>query len=151
MKCKLTREREISREAGPSEELLAQCIKRDGRLYAPIGTIIDHPDAHFLVKNCDAEPCDDECAAASERTPEQLKPMTAWIASNDGFQEVSIPAIEWSRLRLERGIHPDDFAMYAAGEILGYTANGDYVPGPNWKGDSQTAGEPSDEDSDDEI
>ena len=133
MKCRLLKEMEISREAGPSKALLAQCIERDGSLYAPAGTIIDDPNAHFLVKNCDAEPADNECAISSQRTPEQLVLKTAWTHDNGGFQEVQIPAIEWSKLRLERGIHPDDFEMYARGEILGYTPNGDYVPGPNWK------------------
>lgn len=132
MKCKLIRELEVSEASEPPEALLEQCVRRDGKLFAPIGTIINDPNCHFLVKNCDAEAADEECAAITKRRPSDLVPMTAWEHSGEGFKEITLPAIEWSRLRLARGIHEDDFEAYAAGKILGYTPNGDYIPGPNW-------------------
>lgn len=132
MKCRLTRELEVHEPTAPPE-LVAQCVRRGNHLFAPPGATLEHPDCHYLVSQCCAEPADDECRAKTQRTPAQLAPKTAWHAETDGFREVTIPTIEWAALRLQRGIHPDDFERYAAGEILGYTPDGEYVPGPNWK------------------
>lgn len=144
MKCRLTKECEIH-EPDATEEFVKLCVRRGKLLFAPIGTEIDHPDCHYLVLQCAAEAADDECRQATEPTAEQLVPMTAWHADGDAFREVSIPRREWSALRLSRGIHWDDFKRYEAGEILGYTPDGEYVPGPNWKPEAKEEADEDDE------
>ena len=132
MKCKLTKELEVVESLAP-QWLLDQCVRRGKFLFAPIGTMYHDEECWRLVANCVAEAIDDECRAKVVRTPEQLAEKTAWMADGDAFKEVLMTSVEWSALRLERGIHPDDFKRYEAGEIIGYTQHGDYVHGPNWK------------------
>lgn len=132
MRCKLTKELEVVESIAP-KWLIDQCVRRGEFLFAPIGTVYHDDECWRLVANCVAEVIDDECRAKVVRTPEQLVMKTHWLVDGNGFKEVSMTAVEWSALRLERGIHPDDFKQYEAGEILGYTANGDYVKGPNGK------------------
>jgi hypothetical protein len=59
-----------------------------------------------------AEPVDDECRTRANRTPEQM----------------AAAAHAYERTRL--GIHPEDFEKFDAGEIVGYNADGSYIPGP---------------------
>lgn len=123
MKCTLTQEREIIefdnsrtppvRLAPP--ELLAQCVRRGKQLFAPVGTLIDDPRCYELVLNGIADPADDECQAMDPRSPEQ--------------KEATQKALK----RLQLGIHPDDFAAYEAGEMVGYDKDGKSIPGPNAK------------------
>lgn len=125
MKCILTIEREVT-EFYPAEpgkplkphappELVAQCVRRGKLLFAPAGTLIDDPECWRLVLNGQAIAADDECRAMDTRTPEEV------AAAEAAFE------------RLRRGIHPDDFKAYAAGEMVGYDKDGKAIPGPNAK------------------
>lgn len=123
MKCTLNGEMQIiefdysktppTRLAPP--ELVAQCERRGKLLFAPAGTVIDDPRCFELVLNGDATAADDECRAMDTRNAEQT--------------EATLKA----RKRLADGIHPDDFAAYEAGEMLGYDKDGKPIPGPNAK------------------
>ena len=121
MKCRLLVEREVLEfhpETGKTfapQCLVDQCVRRDGRLFAPAGTVIDDPDCFWIVLNGQAEPVDDECIA---RTEHALK----------NSAEMKVAAKE-----LALGILPEDRPKFRAGEILGYNADGSYIPGPNWK------------------
>jgi hypothetical protein len=84
-----------------------------------IGTIIDHPEAWLLVQLGYAEPADDECAAKANMTPERMR-----IAQEE------------CEMR-ERGIHPDDRDAYRSGEMTGYDADGNPIPGPNAEPDGE--------------
>lgn len=147
MKCKLTKELEVVEPLAP-QWLIVQCVRRGEFLFAPIGTIYHDAECWRLVANCVAEAIDDECRAKVVRTPEQLVTKIAWMADGDAFKEVSLTAVEWSALRLERGIHPDDFKQYEDGEILGYTQQGDYIQGPNWKPEEANEDEEVDDEED---
>lgn len=78
----------------------------------PAGTIFDRPDSYKLVQLGAAEPLDDECRAAAGMTDRKL-------------QEA-----QYSQLRTSRGIDPEDFEAYDAGEMIGYV-DGKPIPGPN--------------------
>ena len=93
MKSKLIidRNRVISRDPYEEENL-------------PAGTVIDHPDAHQLVKLGVADPADDECLEACKGVDIELAKKNAE--------------------RLRRGIHPEDFDIYEAGIMDGYDNNG---------------------------
>ena len=93
----------------------------------PAGHIIDHRQAYILVQIGAAVSVDDECAKAAGRTPEQLL------------------AAQRSYGRVRAGIHPDDFAPFDAGQIVGYNPDGSFKPGPNW-----VEPEPEDEDEDED-
>lgn len=113
MKCRLTKELEIHvPSAWPA--LLEVCVERGKSTFAPVGTVMDHTDAWRLVDMFVAEPADEECAAKCVKTDEQ------------------IAAGKHAAARLSAGIHPDDFARYDLGEIVGYNADGSDKPGPNW-------------------
>ena len=105
MKCKLLYE---STENVPTLQYPTGVI--------PAGSVIEHPDAFHLVRMGIAEPVDDECRLAADRTPGQL------IAAQDAYAKV------------KAGIHPDDFAAFDRGEMVGYDADGRPIPGPNFCG-----------------
>lgn len=85
------------------------------RAFWKVGAIIDMPDCWRAVAHGWAEPADDECAeAAGHMTREQLD------------------AAQKAYTRINLGIHPEDYAAFDAGEILGYNPDGSYKPGPNW-------------------
>ena len=88
--------------------------KSDGMWYWPAGTIEEHPRAYMLVRMGDAEPADDECVLA------------AAMSSNQ--QAAAKRAAE----ALAHGIHPEDYQRFFDGEITGYDADGNDIPGPNW-------------------
>ena len=114
MQAKLLREMEIVESlAWPA--LLAQSVRRGKQRFAPAGTLYDHPDCFRLVQMGVAEPVDDECRDAAGLNPEQL--ANAQHAAK----------------RLAAGIMPEDFDRYDAGELLGYDAAGNDIPGPNAK------------------
>lgn len=81
--------------------------------WAPVGTVIDDPRSYVLVRQGVAEPADAECEEKANRTPEQL--ATARCAYE----------------RTSRGIHPEDFPAYDAGQMTGYFPDGSHIPGPN--------------------
>ena len=79
----------------------------------PAGTLLDWPDVWKLVRRGAAEPEDDECRAAANMTPEQLR------------------AAQYHQKRTAAGIHPDDFDAFDRGEMVGYYPDGSYIPGSN--------------------
>jgi len=120
MKARLLDEREIQeffpgtmRPLAPPE-LVKQCVRRNGRLYAPAGTVIDDPQCFFIVLLGQAEAFDEECALRTNCPPDVL--------------EERLHAAR----RLAAGIEHEDFALFDAGYISGYDAAGKYRPGPNW-------------------
>lgn len=124
MKCTLDVEREVvefypgtTNPLAP-DWLVKQCVRREGRLFAPPGTVYDDPSCYLLVLNGVATPADDECRAKDTRTPEQKA------------------AAQVALKRLQLGIHPDDFEAYAAGKMIGYDKDGKPIPGPNAKPES---------------
>jgi hypothetical protein len=80
---------------------------------APAGTVIDDPRCFWLVRQGVAEPIDEECAVKAGMSPE------SFAAARRAYE------------RTEKGIHPDDFAAYDAGEMVGYDNQEDPIPGPN--------------------
>lgn len=109
MKCRLIRPMESSRREDPP-----------GTIF-PIGTVIENPKAYRLVQLGCAEPADAECLAAAGMNPQKF--AEAVKAQN----------------RLSAGIHPDDYAAFDAGWMVGYAAdgdgvgpNGEWIPGPNY-------------------
>ena len=110
MKAKLLKQTQASPAA--SDERL---IVVDGVKYWPECSIIDDPRAYRLVQMGVAEPADPECTVAAGMTTQQMQ-----MAQRQ--QEL-----------VARGIHPDDYQRYFDGEILGYDADGNDIPGPNYK------------------
>jgi hypothetical protein len=102
MKCKLLHDTPAAPTIPPNKTIL------------PAGTVIDHPDAWLLVQMGAAEAVDRECELKADRTPEQLKQA------------------QYEHLRTRRGISPEDYAAYDAGEIVGYNADGSAKPGPSF-------------------
>lgn len=84
-----------------------------------LGAVIDEiPFAvEVLVGNGDAEPADAEAEALCVNW--QLRRSDVLL----------------SRDMLARGIDPEDRERFKNGELLGYDAEGNDIPGPNWKGD----------------
>lgn len=121
MKCKLLIEREViefhpgTNTPHAPPQLVAQCVRRDGRLFAPAGTIIDDPQCFWIVLLGQADPADDECREKTKLTAEKQLEM------KQATKELAL------------GIHPEDRAKFRAGEIEGYKPDGSYIPGPNWK------------------
>lgn len=95
--------------------------------YWKLGAEWEHPQAHILVEQGCAIPADDECAKACGMTSEDMQ------RAQEAYE------------RANRGIHPDDFEKYAAGEIAGYDGDGNYIPGPNAKTFSDDDGEESED------
>lgn len=121
MKCRLLLEREVlefhpgTKEKLAPDEYVAQCVRRDGRLFAPAGAIVDGPDCFWIVLMGQAEPADDECAERCKQTIEERAAALKAAA------------------RLNAGIAPEDFKLFDDGVIVGYDAAGAYRPGPNWE------------------
>lgn len=85
----------------------------------PVGHVVDHPEAYRLVRHGVANPLDDECRRWAGMTPEQ------------------IAAAQHAYRRVEKGIAPEDYAAFDAGEMLGYDDDGEWVPGPNYTGEPE--------------
>lgn len=121
MQCKVIRDDlEVAPGTDPVLTDGQTCVRkvmRNGRmrdiLFWKNGGIIKHWQAFRLVQHGVALPADEECAAAADRTEEQL------AAAQRAYERVS------------RGIHPDDYALFDAGVIAGYEDDGSYKPGPN--------------------
>lgn len=120
MKARLLKECEVM-EFHPAtgmklapDEYVAQCVRRDGRLYAPAGAVCSDKDAHMLVKMGIADPADDECAAMCAQTDDE-RAATLHAAA-----------------RLSAGIAPEDFELFDKGYISGYYKDGSFKPGPNF-------------------
>jgi len=108
MKCRLTRDMKLVRP----DPAFPDGIK-------PAGTIIECPKAFWLVRQGCAEPADDECRKRARITPDR---MAAASRSYD---------------RLEKGIHPEDFEAFDQGKMVGYDAQGNWIPGPNFEQDEE--------------
>lgn len=78
------------------------------------GEVFDNEYGPAAVQSGIAEPVDDECKAACNRTPAQI----------------ALAQKAYERTRL--GIHPDDFEAYEKGYMMGYNGDGSWKPGPNY-------------------
>jgi hypothetical protein len=114
MKCTLLTEKEIY-EPAATPELIASCERRGTHLFAPAGTVLDHPECWRIVQMGQAEPADDECREKAGMNAEQME------------------AAQKAAKRLAAGIDSEDYTKFDAGEILGYNADGSFKPGPNRK------------------
>lgn len=90
--------------------------RSSGRPLWILGAEIEETEfaTQVLVGNGDAEPADAEAEAA----------CLGWSKNRD---EVIL-----SRNMLAAGIDPEDRERFRNGEILGYDADGNDIPGPNW-------------------
>jgi len=122
MKCKYVTRVHEPRKQHHDDERLEQV---DGQYYWPVGLIEEHPNAFMLVKMGIAEPADDECRLAA------------------AMSSVEMASAQRQQQMVSKGILPDDYQRYLDGEILGYDANGNDIPGPNYI-------EPDDEEEDDD-
>lgn len=86
----------------------------------PAGTIIDHPLAFHLVRNGCADPHDQECHDK--------------IFNELGYTAETLAKAKHAQERTAAGIHPDDFAAFDSGKMIGYDADGNHIPGPNYRG-----------------
>lgn len=86
----------------------------DGLL--PAGFIDEGPESWKLVVHGVAIPEDEECRLKVNMTPEEMAQR----------QHV------YNRLAV--GIHPEDWAAYDRGEMIGYDEQGRKIPGPNFAG-----------------
>ncbi|MGA2035879.1 MAG: hypothetical protein ABSG68_26830 [Thermoguttaceae bacterium] len=113
MKCRFLIDMERPFET-PEEEA---AFRATGRFpIRPAGSELENPEAYLLVRMGCAEPADPECEAAHGMGPEQLA------------------AARTAYVRVAAGIHPDDYAAFDAGEMVGYDADGRPIPGPNYCG-----------------
>lgn len=88
------------------------CVRYpDGKI--PPNTVIEHAEAHKLVRYGVAEAADEECAKAIGLSDEQLRQA------------------QRAAKRTALGIHPEDFAAFDAGIMEGYQPDGSYKSGPN--------------------
>ena len=81
---------------------------------SPIGTVIEHADGWQLVVNGDAQPA---CETS-------LAKCKAHYAAQGIDYETGLGEAFRQRDRLDRGIHPNHFRAYDAGEMDGYDADG---------------------------
>jgi hypothetical protein len=110
MKAKLIKDTQAAPSAGDDSRL----IEIRGIKFWPAGTVLEDKRAYRLVQLGVAEPADPECALAAGMTSEQMR-----IAQRQ--QEM-----------VSKGIQPDDYQRYLDGEITGYDADGNDIPGPNY-------------------
>jgi hypothetical protein len=123
MKARIIRDDlEVSPSAVLTEEEQSQTVERlvwrNGAnrpaTFWQQGAILERPDSFMLVRLGVAEAADEECEMAASMTSAQLAQA------------------QHAARRLAAGIHPEDFALYDAGIILGYNGDGTYKPGPNF-------------------
>jgi len=111
MKCRLLRAMERGCKTAEEE----RAFRTSGQFpVVAAGTVIDDPEAYQLVRMGIAEAADAECEAIHGMTPETA------AAARKAYE------------RVERGIHPTDYAAYDAGEMIGYDQEGNPIPGPNY-------------------
>lgn len=98
-----------------------------GVLTWKLGAILDVPKraCELLVGNGDAEAACEESAALCEKYAHRRAEILL------------------SREMLAKAIEPEDRERFRNGEILGYDADGNDIPGPNWS-------EPDDDDTEDD-
>lgn len=81
--------------------------------WMPVGYIHEEKDAFKLVMGGCAIPADEECRIAAGMTDEKMKKAQKHYGA------------------VAKGIHPDDYPAFFAGEMTGYDGKGRKVPGPN--------------------
>lgn len=79
------------------------------------GYVHEHPECWRLVRHGCAEPADDECRERANMTVEEMA------------------VVQHAYGRVSRGIAPEDYAAFDAGEMVGYRADGSMIPGPNYQ------------------
>jgi len=84
-------------------------VMRDGRKYWPSGTVLEDERAYRLVQMGVAVPDDAECHDAA------------------GMTEAQMQAAQHAQKRVAKGIHPDDYEAFDAGEMTGYDEDGNPV------------------------
>jgi hypothetical protein len=120
MQARLLYEKEVlefdpnTRKPHAPPSLVRQCVRKNGRLYAPIGTLLDDPNCYHIVLMGQAEAVDEECLERTNCPPDQLQ------------------ARLHAAKRLMAGIEQSDYELFDTGVIVGYDADGNYLPGPNW-------------------
>ena len=102
-----------------------QIDRSSGKPFWKIGAVVevDRRGCQLLVGNGDCEPADEEAEAACK----------GWRDRRDD--------VLLSREMLAKAIDPEDRERFRNGEMLGYDADGNDIPGPNWV-------EPEDDDTD---
>lgn len=101
MKCRLL----TPLQAGPSHPQSGAML--------PVGTILDHPDAYWLVLQGCAEPADEECSTKAPVTPQlQAQRLDAYLMT-------------------AAGITPEDREAWQRGFMRGYNPDGTWIRGPN--------------------
>jgi len=98
----------------------------------PAGTTVEDRRAWRLVQMGVATPADDECRRKAGMSPERME------------------AAQAAYPKVEAGIHPDDYAAYDRGEMLGYNPDGTWIPGPNATEDLELDEEDDEFDEDDD-
>jgi hypothetical protein len=98
------------------EQYADQIDRSSGHPHWKLGAIVDVDlrGAQLLVGNGDCEPADAEAEEACK----------GW--------KIKRKEVLLSREMLAKGIEPEDRERYRAGIILGYDADGNDIPGPNW-------------------
>ena len=135
MKCKIIRGDIEVNESCVTPEMLPSVVRRDvmrngvmqSVAFWGVGTVLDHPESYYLVRQGCAVPADQECEIRAARSPEQQR------------------AAQYAYERLNRGIHPEDFAAYDSGWMTGYNPDGMYIPGPNYHEMPQDDGDEDDD------
>ncbi len=118
MKCKLTCQLKApnphyNANSAAKHRQRGQRYPIERLIMLPIGHEVDVADCWKMVRAGVAMPSDDECAAAAGMTEEQ------------------IAAAQEAQAKVAAGIHPDDYAAYDAGIMVGYNPDGSFKPGPN--------------------
>lgn len=123
MKCEVIREDlEVSPAYADLPDLQDRIVRieklRNGAMtlipFWKRGAVLEHPEAYKLVRQGCAVPTDEACAIRANRNPSEIR------AAQKAYE------------RVNRGIAPEDYDKFDAGIILGYTPEGDYIPGPNF-------------------
>lgn len=82
--------------------------------YFPAGTVYEHQNACFFVRQGMATPADKECEKEVDLTAEEL------VKLQHAYRRQSL------------GIQPKDWPLFDANVIAGYDEHGEYVHGPKW-------------------
>lgn len=116
MKIKFVRTDNGVARAFDTEEHADLIDRSSGAPHWKLGAIVevDRRGAQLLVGNGDCEPADDEAEEACK----------GWQARR--------PEVLLAREMLAKAIDPEDRERFRNGEILGYDADGNDIPGPNW-------------------
>lgn len=116
MKIKFIRTDNGVARAFDTEEYADQIDRSSGQPHWKLGAIVevDRRGAQLLVGNGDCEPADEEAEEACK----------GWKTRRSD--------VLLSREMLAKAIEPEDRDRFRRGEILGYDADGNDIPGPNW-------------------